>query len=120
MAKELDIPVIALCQLSREIEKRSSKEPILSDLRESGTLEQDADLVMFMFRPEVYHIEYIKIGKEEISTKNYIQLILAKHRNGAVGSFNFFKNWNWTNLHDNSDNELFEDGTDENNNKVPY
>lgn len=121
VAKELDIPVIALCQLSREVEKRHDKVPILSDLRESGRLEQDADLVGFLYRPEVYDIEFIEVDKEEISTRNYIQLIIAKHRNGAIGAVDFFKNWNWTSLRDNSENKIFEDGNkDSEENEVPY
>lgn len=82
IAKELKIPVLALSQLSRDVEKRETKIPILSDLRESGSLEQDADLVMFMWRPAYYK----KLGDE---AGTYIdgltKLIIAKHRNGPVG-----------------------------------
>jgi replicative DNA helicase len=77
MAKELDVPVIALCQLSRAVEQRQDKRPMLSDLRESGSIEQDADLVMFLYRDDYYNPDSEK--------KNIAELIVAKHRNGPVG-----------------------------------
>jgi replicative DNA helicase len=77
IAKEFDIPVLAAAQLSREVEKRSEKKPILSDLRESGDIENDADVVMFIHRPNEFATD----------TKQYeAEIIVAKHRNGAVGS----------------------------------
>jgi len=82
IAKELDIPVIALSQLNREVDKRSDKRPVLSDLRESGSIEQDADMVIFVHRPEKYGIQTFENGTD---TKNRTMLILAKHRNGATG-----------------------------------
>ena len=84
LAKELDIPVLALSQLSRAVENRpgQSKRPILSDLRESGAIEQDADLVLFIYRPEYYKIDEFEDGT---STHRIAELIIAKHRNGAVG-----------------------------------
>lgn len=82
IAKELNIPIIALSQLSREVEKRADRVPILSDLRESGAIEQDADIVGFLYRPEYYGIKEDQHGK---STDGMGYLIIAKHRNGKLG-----------------------------------
>ncbi|MCY4418436.1 MAG: replicative DNA helicase [Cytophagales bacterium] len=83
LAKELDIPIIALSQLSREVEKRGGeKRPILSDLRESGSIEQDADVVIFLYRPEYYGIMQDNEGNP---TRGIVDIILAKHRNGPTG-----------------------------------
>ena len=78
LARELDIPIIALSQLSRSVEQGQEKKPSLSHLRESGSLEQDADIVMFIYRDEYYNENSEKKGQAEI--------IIAKHRNGATGS----------------------------------
>ncbi|MEA3349795.1 MAG: replicative DNA helicase, partial [Chloroflexota bacterium] len=79
LARELNVPVLAAAQLSRAVEKRVSKRPVLSDLRESGSLEQDADIVMFIYRPDMYEDEV------DPSKKNTAEIIVAKHRNGPTG-----------------------------------
>jgi replicative DNA helicase len=85
IAKELDIPIVALSQLSRSVETRGGdKKPMLSDLRESGAIEQDADIVGFIYRPEYYNITDL----ENVSTKGLAQILIAKHRNGALADVN--------------------------------
>ena len=94
LAKEMDVPVIALSQLNRELEKRDDKKPRLSDLRESGAIEQDADIVMFIYREEVYADMDKKRskGKEDDDfadfnvRKNVADIIIAKNRHGAIGT----------------------------------
>lgn len=86
LAKELNIPIIALSQLSRELEKRENKRPQLSDLRESGAIEQDADIVCFIHRPE--KVGVLNDPTTGASTQGMAELIIAKHRNGKTGTIN--------------------------------
>ena len=90
IAKELDIPVILLCQLNRECEMRADKRPALSDLRESGTIEQDADVVMLLYRPALYGLTSERRSK--FPSEGLGMVILAKHRNGETGDVYFGHN----------------------------
>ena len=84
LARELNVPIIALSQLSRAVEHRDNKRPQLSDLRESGSIEQDADVVMFLYRDDYYNPESEKKGITEV--------LIKKHRNGPTGALELFFN----------------------------
>ena len=92
LARELDLPVIALSQLSRSVESRQIKKPMLSDLRESGSLEQDADIVMFLYREDYYD--------KDTENKNITDVIVAKHRNGPVDTISLFFQKEYTKFRD--------------------
>ena len=101
LAKELNIPIIALAQLSRKLEDRTNKEPLLSDLKESGDIEQDADVVIFIHRPEYYG----KMEENGESTVGLIKMLIKKHRNGRIGNINLYRNDDWTKITDEKDFE---------------
>lgn len=92
LAREINVPVIALSQLSRSVESRQVKKPMLSDLRESGSLEQDADIVAFLYRDDYYN--------PDSEQKNITEVIIAKHRNGPVDTVQLFFHKQFTKFSD--------------------
>lgn len=105
MAKDLNIPVIALAQLNREVESRGDKKPRLSDLRESGAIEQDADMVCFIYRPFHYGIYNVNINNNSYDTKGLIVFDIAKNRNGALYTVPLYHNESLTIIKDEKDNQ---------------
>lgn len=104
-ARELKIPVIALSQLSRGIEQRKDKKPVMADLRESGSIEQDADIVMFLYRDDYYNEDSMK--------KNHVDMMIAKNRSGTIGEFELLFNKNMSTFSNvrqsQSDDDYFQD-----------
>lgn len=103
IAKEFNIPVIALSQLNRDVEGRAAKRPQLSDLRESGSIEQDADIVWFLYRPAYYSFKTVKIGNDEVDSESLILVECAKHRNGPVFTIPLYHNECFSVIKDNKD-----------------
>ena len=104
LARELDVPVLALSQLSRAVEQRFPPRPRLSDLRESGSLEQDADVVMFIYREDKY-----KKQEQEQNVGNIAEIIVAKHRNGPIGSVKLYFNPNTVSFSDLDKSQQYEE-----------
>jgi len=102
IAKEFNVPIIALSQLNRKVEERHDKCPVLSDLRESGSIEADADIVWMLYRPAFYNIASVTDNekREEVSSKGVMMVVIVKNRNGATGEFMLYHNESITSFQD--------------------
>jgi replicative DNA helicase len=98
LARDLNVPVIALSQLNRQVEQRGNKKPMLSDLRESGAIEQDADIVLLLYRAAYYGEKETIVDGRNVSAVGVGEVIIAKHRNGNVGSEFFSHNESMTRI----------------------
>ncbi len=112
LAKELDVPIVALSQLSRAVESRTDKRPLLSDLRESGSIEQDADVVMFIYRDEVYNPDAGEEGKAEI--------LVRKQRNGPIGEAHIAFLKDYTRFENLEEGDIPPDVMETNEDEVPF
>ncbi len=118
LAKELNIPILALSQLNRGVESREGmegKRPQLSDLRESGAIEQDADMVLFVHRPEYYRI---CVDSNNNDLKGVAQIIIAKHRKGATGEVQLTFRGEYTRFDNPEDSRLLQSSIDDDGKKV--
>jgi replicative DNA helicase len=98
LARDLNVPVIVLSQLNRDPERRGSKQPMLADLRDSGAIEQDADIVLMLYRAAYYGESYVNIGHEQISSLGIGEITIAKNRNGQTGKIYFTHNESLTKI----------------------
>jgi len=111
-ARELKVPVVALSQLSRNVENRKEKEPIMADLRESGSIEQDADIIIFLYREDYY--------EQDTARKNIVDMIIAKNRSGTIGKFELLFNRNMSTFSNKSMSSYDEDREDKEQSRGDY
>jgi replicative DNA helicase len=99
MARDMNIPVIVLSQLNRQVEQRANKRPMISDLRESGAIEQDADIILLLYRAAYYNEEIIEVKGEKVASKGIGEVTIGKHRNGEIGTEYFAHNDSMTRIY---------------------